>query len=95
MSNLGIIDSDCATANASDSKHRLEVCLGRVADGFIKMTSPQRTRNLSLREQLHIVSNSLNKTILSIDFLRVIDMQPTWRQMILVIALLVNHIQNS
>jgi hypothetical protein len=77
MSNLGIIDSDCATTNASDSKHRLEVCLRRVADGFIKMTSPQLTLNLSLREKLHIVSNSLNKTILPIDFLRVIDMQPT------------------
>jgi hypothetical protein len=38
----------------------------------------QRTLNLSLGEQLHIVGNSLNKTILLISLLRIIDVQPTW-----------------
>jgi hypothetical protein len=78
IGNLGIINCDGATADAADSKHRLKVSLGMIGESFVKMMNPQRTLNLLLSKQLHIVSNNLNKAILSINFLRVIDVQPTW-----------------
>ncbi len=42
------------------------------------MTCFQCTLNLLLGEQLHIVGDNLNKIILPISLLRIIDMQPTW-----------------
>jgi hypothetical protein len=41
------------------------------------MTCLQRTVNLSLSEQLHIVSNSLDKTKLSINLFGIVNMQST------------------
>jgi hypothetical protein len=78
MSNLGIINCDGATANVADSKHHLKVSILWIGESRVKMTRFQCTLNLSLGEQLHIVSNSLNKTILPISLLRIIEVQPTW-----------------
>ncbi len=78
MSNLGIINCDGATANAADSKHRLKVSIQWIGKSLIKMMHFQCTLNLSLGEQPHIVSNSLNKTILPISLLRIINVQPIW-----------------
>ncbi len=62
MSNLGIINCDGATANAADSKHHLKVSIWWLGKSLVKMRRFQCTLDLSLGEQLHIVSNSLNKT---------------------------------
>ncbi len=39
---------------------------------------PSRTLYLLLGEQLHVLCNRLNKTILPVGLLGAVDMQPTW-----------------
>jgi hypothetical protein len=66
------------TTNATDSEHSLKVGIQWVSKCFVLVTCLQHSLYLLLGEQLHIVCNSLNKTILPIVLLGVVDVQPTW-----------------
>jgi hypothetical protein len=74
---LGIVNCKDTTANAINLEHSLKVGILQGSKCFVQVMHLQCTLYLSLGEQPHIVCNSLNKIILPIRLLGVVDVQPT------------------